>query len=415
MKNFFRALIPTPLLGAYHYVLAMLGALLYGFPSRKLVVVGVTGTKGKSSTTELIAHILRTAGYKTASASTIRFSIGAESERNLFKMTMPGRFFLQKLLRRAVESGCTHAVVEMTSEGALQHRHRGIALDALVFLNLAPEHLERHGGMEAYAQAKLTIAQHLARSSKRPRIIVANQDDAYGQRFLDVAADIKAPFSLREVEPYTADEGGSRFTYKGELFTTTLPGLFNLKNCLAALKVAEALGVSLPDIRRALQEATTLPGRQQRIERGQPFSVIVDNAHTPDSLTALFETFKHRRRIGLIGSMGGGRDTWNRPEKGRIAETYCDVVVISNEDPCDEDPEAILHAIANGCTKKKPLIILDRREAIAAALKAARPGDVVLITGKGTDPYILGPRGSKTPWSDADVAAEELIRLGFGA
>jgi UDP-N-acetylmuramoyl-L-alanyl-D-glutamate--2,6-diaminopimelate ligase len=413
MKTFIRSLIPPPLLSAYHLTLAYAGAVVYRFPSRKLVVIAVTGTKGKSSTVELIAELLAGAGIKVASASTIRFSINGKHERNLYKMTMPGRFFLQHFLRRAIDAGCTHAVVEMTSEGALQHRHKGVELDALVFTNLQPEHLERHGSFEAYAAAKLSLAKHLEQSPKRLRSIVANVDDAYGQKFLNTKVEIRAPYSLKDAEPYSADDTGARFVWRGVLFSVSLPGVFNLQNCLAALTLGEVLGLSLKDMKRALEHITLIPGRAERIEAGQPFSVVVDYAHTPDSLKALFEAYKNKRTIAVIGSTGGGRDTWNRPLKGKVTDEYADVAYITNEDPYDEDPQAILAEIAKGFANKKPKIILDRRSAIAAALKEAKDGNVVLITGKGTDPYIMGARDTKEPWSDAQVAKEELAKLGY--
>src|SRR3989344_8143015 len=172
-----RRFIPKKLLNLYHLGWAYMGAMWYRFPSKKLFVIAVTGTKGKSTVADLIRAILHEAGHKVALASTIRFAIAEDSEPNLFKMTMPGRSYLQQFLRKAVDAHCTHAVIEMTSEGAAQFRHRGIALDALVFTNLQPEHLESHGGMEQYALAKLSLAKHLESSPKRPRYIVANIDD----------------------------------------------------------------------------------------------------------------------------------------------------------------------------------------------------------------------------------------------
>lgn len=421
MKSLLKQLTPAPLLGLYHKAWALGGAALHHNPSKSLVLIGVTGTKGKSSVTELIAALLRAGGHKVAVASTIHFVIDEEVERNLYKMTMPGRARLQAFLRRAVAAGCTHAVVEMTSEGAKQYRHLGLEMDALVFTNLAPEHLESHGGIENYAAAKLELARALSRSPKRPRIIVANADDAYGARFLAVDADIKAPFSLKDASAYTADDRSVRFVWRETLFTVPLPGLFSLKNCLAALTLGEALGLNRQDMRNALEHIAPIAGRAERVERGQPFGVVVDFAHTPDSLQALFEAYastplgtgKSRRMICVIGSMGGGRDTWNRPEKGKLAEQYCDLVFIANEDPCDEDPQKILHEIAAGCTHKKPQLFLDRRAAIRESLKAAHEGDVVLLTGKGTDPYILGPNGTKEPWSERAVVEEELAKMGY--
>ena len=161
----------------YHYKLALLGTLVYRFPSRKIKVVGVTGTKGKSSVVEILAAILEKAGFKVASQSTVRFKIGKEIRRNLFKMTMPGRFFIQKFLRQAVGAKCDYAVIEITSEGARQYRHKFIALDALIFTNLAPEHIESHGGYEKYLDAKLSIARALSKSSKKTKFMIANADD----------------------------------------------------------------------------------------------------------------------------------------------------------------------------------------------------------------------------------------------
>lgn len=414
MKTFIKKLIPKKALGAYHYALAMLGAFLYNFPAKKLTVIAVTGTKGKSSTVEIIHAILTEAGYTTAAASTIRFVIGDESERNLFKMTMPGRFFLQKFLRKAVQKGATHAVLEMTSEGAKQFRHKGIELDALVFTNLSPEHLESHGSLENYILAKLSLARHLEDSKKRPRYMIANGDDPVGKRFLETKVEVVLPFTLSMAEPYSVDDKAIRFVWKkGQFFTVPLPGLFNLKNILAALTLGEAMNIPLETMHKALERMHPISGRAERVGISQPYTVLVDYAHTPDSLRALFETFKTKRIIAVMGSTGGGRDKWKRAEMGKIAEEYCDTVFLTNEDPYDEDPQAIINDLAKGFAKKKPHIIIDRRAAIREALREAKDGDAVLITGKGTDPYIMGPNGSKQEWSDKKVAEEELKKLGY--
>jgi UDP-N-acetylmuramoyl-L-alanyl-D-glutamate--2,6-diaminopimelate ligase len=312
-------------------------------------------------------------------------------------------------LRKAVDAGCTHAVIEMTSEGARQFRHKGIELDALIFTNLQPEHIESHGSMEAYVKAKLKLAQHLENSPKRPRFIVANVDDKYGKDFLNIDVEHHLPFSLIDANPYTADDTSVRFVYKGgTLFTAPMPGLFNLKNILAAITLCDALGIPHTTMRKALEHVPAVAGRAESVECGQDFRVVVDYAHTPDSLQALLETYKGKDIICVMGSTGGGRDQWKRPEMGRIADEFASSAILTNEDPYDEDPNKIVNEIASGFTIHKPHIILDRREAIAAAFKMAQKGSVVLITGKGTDPYIMGPRGSKQPWSDKKVAEEEL-------
>jgi UDP-N-acetylmuramoyl-L-alanyl-D-glutamate--2,6-diaminopimelate ligase len=398
------------LLAPYHYAWAVLAAPWYGFPARKLTVIGVTGTKGKSSVVEMLSAILSAAGNKTALAGTIRFAIGDESRPNLFKMTLPGRGFIQKFLAEAVEKNCTHAVVEITSEAALQYRHLGLDLDALIFTNLQKEHVESHGSMENYFRAKFRIAESLVRSQKRPRIIVANADDARGAAFLAIPVEKQIPFSLTDVVDTHTDEQGVSFLYGGTHFTLPLPGEFNILNALAAIKTAETCGVPLATCAKALRELSRISGRVERIETGQDFIAVVDYAHTPDSLRALYGAFPTHRKICVLGNTGGGRDTWKRPEMGRIADLACDHVILTNEDPYDEDPRAIVDAMAAGM-KRVPEIIMDRREAIRAALAAARPGDAVLISGKGTDPFIMGAKGSRLPWSDAQVVREELERL----
>jgi UDP-N-acetylmuramoyl-L-alanyl-D-glutamate--2,6-diaminopimelate ligase len=180
-------------------------------------------------------------------------------------------------------------------------------------------------------------------------------------------------------------------------------------NALAVIKAAEFLDVPLQKIAEGLAALERIPGRTERIEEGQDFQAIVDYAHTPDSLKALYEAYP-TRRICVLGNTGGGRDTWKRPEMGKIAETYCDVVILTNEDPYDEDPRAIVDAMAAGMDTK-PEIIMDRRAAIARALSLAKAGDAVLITGKGTDPYIMEANNVRTPWSDAQVVREELQKI----
>lgn len=409
LKEFLKKVTPAPLMAGYHFCLGFVGALVYRFPSRSLLVIAVTGTKGKSSTTEMVNAILEEAGYKTALLNSIRIKKGAASEPNLMRMSMPGRFFIQHFLGDAKQAGCTAAILEMTSEGARQNRHRGIALDALVFTNLAPEHIESHGSYEAYADAKFKIGQQLARSGKRPRIIVANADDAQSPRYLALPVERSIPFSLSRQEPWHADEHGGYFTLEGAKVEVKLPGKFSLENALAASLLARSLGIDAAVIGRALGKLSRIPGRAERIEAGQPFAVVVDYAHTPDSLRALYEAYKSARKICVMGATGGGRDTWKRPVMGKIAEEYCDTVILTNEDPYDEDPRAIVDALASGMARA-PEIVMDRREAIARGIARAGGGDAVLITGKGTDPCICVADGKKIPWSDASVAREEIAK-----
>jgi len=448
---------------AYHYILSLLGTIIYGFPYKKLIIIGITGTKGKTTTAELVNAILEAAGYKTALQSTLRFKIGDKEKRNLYKMSMPGRFFMQKFLRDAVNAGCTHAVLEMTSEGAKQFRHKFIYPDALIFTNLAPEHIESHGSYENYLKAKLSIAKELESQKKssmkkvwpskarRPEdflkrsffsgpVIIANTDDKEGEKFLALNIKNKVPYSLNDAIGIKSNEKCSSFQVGKMIIHSKLPGIFNVSNMLGAIAYAKFVGIKEDAIKKGLENINFVRGRMEKINEGQNFDVVVDYAHTPDSLRAVYETYAPRltqttprenassqkenkyKLICVLGNTGGGRDTWKRPEMGKIADEYCDQIILTNEDPYDEDPVKIIEEVKAGIKNKLPEIIMDRRAAINKAIRKAhtlrlaslaqgtgnKSAIAVLITGKGTDPYIMEANSKKTPWDDATVAREEL-------
>ncbi|MFA6503203.1 MAG: UDP-N-acetylmuramyl-tripeptide synthetase [Candidatus Paceibacterota bacterium] len=412
LKKIVPEAVVRPLRPLYHRVLSFTMALSYGFPAKKLTVIGITGTKGKSTVAEMVFAILRAAGHKTALVSTIRFAVEDDSEPNRYKMTLQGRGFAQAFMHKALRAGCTHLVIEVTSESVLQYRHWFLDLDGLIVTNIQREHIERHGSFENYVEAKRAIVTTLARSPKASRVLVANADVPESAAFLSAPVTRAIGFSESELTDVSGDDRTVRFGYKGEHFVLPLAGAFNAVNALAAVKLCEAFGVSLAVSARALAALPKVKGRMEHIDAGQDFIAVVDYAHTPDSLQALYSAFPNRRKICVLGNTGGGRDAWKRPLMGGIADTACEKVILTNEDPYDEDPRAIIDAVAAGM-QRTPEVILDRREAIRAALRAARMGDAVLVSGKGTDPYIMGPRGSKTPWSDAQVVHEELERLHF--
>ncbi|HEC30779.1 MAG TPA: UDP-N-acetylmuramoyl-L-alanyl-D-glutamate--2,6-diaminopimelate ligase [Candidatus Yonathbacteria bacterium] len=395
----------------YHYLLSLASALFYGFPSRDIYVIGVTGTKGKTSTVELVNAILEEIGKKTALASTLRFKIGDKTTPNLRKMTMPGRFFTQRFLRKAVRAGCGYAIIEMTSEGTKQFRHKFISLDALIFTNLSPEHIESHGSYEKYVSAKLKIAKALSSSRKKNRIIVVNRDDKEGAKFLQVHVPYKFTYSLDEAKPFKSGDRQSTFTFGNKKILLRLPGVFNIYNALAAATFAKGINIPEEHIVQALERFGGIRGRMEYIDEGQPFDCIVDYAHTADSLEKVYKTLEKSPLVCVLGGTGGGRDARKRKTMGSIADTYCEHIILTNEDPYDEDPRNIIGNIAEGIQNKEYKIIMDRRQAIARACSLAKEGATVIITGKGTDPYIMGAKGNKLPWDDAQVAREEITKI----
>jgi UDP-N-acetylmuramyl-tripeptide synthetase len=411
----FKKYIPTKIFSffqpAYHYMIVLIAAIIYRFPSRKIRVIGVTGTKGKSTTTEIISAILEEAGYKTAVSNTIRHKIDKESVDNKFRMSMPGKFFSQGFIRRAVDAKCDFVIIEMTSQGSLQYRHKFIHLDTFVFTNLSPEHLEAHGSYENYLNSKVKIACEMIKSKKENRTIIANIDDKESSRFLACQSDKKLTFSIKDLSPFEIKSEGVDFSFAGKLVHSSLSGIFNLYNILAGITCAKSFGVSDEVVIRAIEKFNGVRGRVEKIIAGQDFTAIVDYAHTPDSLEKLYQVFEKSRNICVLGGTGGGRDIWKRKEMGRIADQYCDEIILTNEDPYDEDPIKIVNDVAQGIVNQEPKIIMDRRSAIAEAVKIAKTGDTLLITGKGTDPYIMGSNGSKEAWDDATVTREEILKL----
>ncbi len=427
MKKLLKKIIPQWVLEIYHWKLALIGALVYGWPSRKLKVIGVTGTKGKSTVVILAGKVLAEGGQKIGWISSLTINDGKKEIMNPYHMTMPGRFFIQKTLRAMVKNGCEYALAEVTSEGVKQHRHRFIKWAGAVFTNLAPEHLEAHGGFEKYRAAKMKL---FAATSKNPESFgVYNLDDENAEYFLAYELKSKYGYGIKcqnpndkfpindkfQISNVKLNANGSEFEINGVKFKTNLLGEFNIYNCAAAAAVGQACGVPLEEAAQALGEIQSIPGRLEIINEGQEFTVVVDLAHTPDSFEKVFKLFNglnQGRIISVFGSAGGGRDKWKRPELGRIASVKSDILIITNEDPYDESPEEICQEIAAGCQNTKPEIILGRRTAIARALSLAQKGDLVLILGKGTEQIMVIGK-NKMEWDDRIVTREELKKLTF--
>jgi len=419
LLNIGRKIIPKPVFEffqpAYHLTLAYLAALIYGFPSRKLKVIGVTGTKGKSSTVYFLSRILEGVGYKTAAISTIQFKIAEKEWPNSLKMTMPGRFAIQSFLAKAVKAGCQFVVLEVSSQGVLQNRHRFINFDTAVFTKLAPEHIEAHGSFENYKKYKLKFFEYVKNNH------VINKDDKYFQEFYNVPAKNKITYSASL--PASQAEVLRAGDYKN--LKLKLWGDFNLANAAAAVKTAEIYGIDAEKSGKILENIESLPGRMELIDPpasgGQKFKVIVDYAHTPDSMEAVYGSLKPKlsadaKLLCVFGATGGGRDKWKRPEYGRISERYCDEIILTNEDPYDESPEEILRQIETGFSsvesvKSKVHKVLDRKEAIQKGISLAKEGDIVIITGKGSETTMMVAGGKKIPFDDRAVVREELKKF----
>ncbi|MFH1207468.1 MAG: UDP-N-acetylmuramoyl-L-alanyl-D-glutamate--2,6-diaminopimelate ligase [Patescibacteria group bacterium] len=434
MKALIKKFIPQSLLNWYHLALAHIGAELYGFPSRQMIIIGVTGTKGKSTTAYLIAKVLESAGYKVGLTTTVLFKIAEREWSNDLKQTMPGRFKLQKMLRQMVKAGCQYAVIETSSEGISQHRHVGIDYDIAVFTNLSPEHIESHGSFENYRAAKLSLFKELAHGYRKvidghlvKKIVVANSDDSEGSKFLATAADGQWAYGLHVDTPALSDdvevvfseqvkvsETGSEFAVNHVLFRLPLLGKFNIYNALAAIAVGMSQHIELGHIKVALEKVTGLPGRMEEIKNDKGFRVFVDYAHEPASLEAVYQTlktFQPKKIISVLGSQGGGRDKAKRPILGRLAAEYTDHIIVTNEDPYNEDPQAIINEVADGVlqmARGKVEKILDRKQALKRAIELAQPGDIVIVTGKGGETKMALKNGKLVDWSDAVILKELL-------
>jgi len=392
----------------YHYLLSIGGAIRYGFPAYSgVTIIGITGTKGKTSTVEFVKGILEASGNKVASTSTIHFTIGDKEIKNKYKMSMPGRFFMQSFISRAKKASCSHIVLEITSEGSKFFRNKWIPLDVLIFTNLEPEHIENHGGFENYKQAKINMLKWL----KKGATLVANEDNEHHVDFLKANKQESITYSLDELDQKISNNGGIVFSFGDVRIQSPIRGDFMISNMLAAAKVGKVLEINDKTIKEGIESVKNIPGRIEQIDMGQDFSVVVDYAHTPESLKAIYEAFNGKEIIGILGNTGGGRDKWKRPEMAKIAAKYCSKIILTNEDPYDEDPQSIVNEMYKAIEGKNTEIVLDRREAIKTALELAESNSAVIITGKGTDPYIMGANGEKTPWSDKEVIQEELKGL----
>ncbi len=421
--------------------LAVAAAWWYGDPARELGVIGITGTDGKTTTSFLAAAALEAAGLATGLVGTVETRVGGTRERHATHVTTPGAPELQATLRAMVSAGDQAAVLETTSHALELGRVAGISYDAAVFTNLTHEHLELHGTFERYRDAKVRLFEMLAGQAKTtaarqwPKVAVINLDDASAPWFVRAAEAAGANVvgygaaAGAAVRPTRVQEDAQRLRIAydapsgpGEV-SLRLAGRFNVHNSLAVVALGEGLGLDPASVRAGLEAVTGVPGRMERIDAGQPFGVIVDYAHSPASLETVLDL------LGPVASAAGGglivvfgsageRDTAKRAVMGRVAGERCRLVIAADEDPRGEDGAAIVAEIVAGAVSAgriagvDALGIPDRRAAIREALARARPGDIVLLAGKGHEATILYADHA-LPWDEAVVARQTLAVMGW--
>lgn len=426
LKKIIKKIIGPRVLSFYHWSLAKVATLYYGNPSNKIIVIGVTGTNGKTTTVNFISQYLEYLGEKTGVMSTVNFKIDDKEWLNDKKMTMLGRFQTQRLLSQMVKAGCGYVVVETSSQGIEQFRHVGINYDVVVFTNLMPEHIEAHGSFENYRAAKEKLFAHLVenkhkkiRGKKINKVIISNSDDKETERLQKYKVDKFVSYGIDKSADHQAQdigtEGGVHFLADGFLINTNFLGRFTVYNILASLAVIKELNF---DIAKASQCILSgVPGRQEWVETSQNFRIMVDYAPEPEGLKNLYkalESINKNRLIHVLGSCGGGRDKARQPILGNLAGANADIVIVTNEDPYDDDPMEIIENVAKGAVEagKRPghnlFKVAERRKGIATALKLAQKDDLILITGKGAEQFICGANGQMEPWDDRKVVKELL-------
>ena len=438
MKAMLKKFIPSSLLKAirplYHGLMAWGAGVYFGNPSLKVVVIGVTGTAGKSSTVNVLGHILNSSGKKTGFITTTNYSYGGESFLNKHGLSMPNEWLLQTQLAEMVKSGCEFAIVECTSEGLAQNRHSGITFDLAVFTNLSAAHLDSHGSMENYRAAKGKLFASLNQSKKKSffpkKIIGVNLDDRNAEYFLKFPADNYFGISMGEAKEFlgrvniftigeVTTEITSKFKVQDTHFSVSTPGEFSIYNAMMAIATANTLGVSLGEAASAMETFTGVPGRMENIENSRGLQIIVDYACEPRHFEQVLPAVRSLTRgklIHVFGSTGGHRDVSKRFVFGKLAAQSADEIIVTNDDVYDSDPVEIAQNIEHGIQQVQGEarkvshyeIILDRKTAIKKALEIARMGDTILFTGKGSEQFLVLPENKRIPWDERVIIKQEL-------
>ncbi|HBI33934.1 MAG TPA: UDP-N-acetylmuramoyl-L-alanyl-D-glutamate--2,6-diaminopimelate ligase [Candidatus Moranbacteria bacterium] len=441
-----KQLIPQSIKNLYHLAQAIVANVWFGFPSKKIKVIGVTGTDGKTTTVQMITKILEEAGNpvepgghgarKVAMASTINFKINGVEEKNLSHFTTESSFAIQKFIKKAVKEGCEYLVLETSSHSLDQYRVWGVEYKTAVITNITREHLDYHKTMEKYRAAKKKLFEI---SAKNNGTIIVNADMEKPEEFLDFNVDKKFAYTTnleknadldsrlrgndkKDIEIIQAENielgiNFSKFEIRNSKFTLNIPGMFNVENALAATCVGLSEEIELETIKEALAKIKGVAGRMEAVENDLGLHILVDFALTPNALERLYSTLFQAKNpnskiIAIFGSCGD-RDRGKRPIMGEVVSKYADVVILTNDEPYHEKPEQIIEEIAVGIKNKTEgqnfWKIIDRREAIKKALEIAQAVDIICITGMGNfETMVVGDK--KIPWNDRKVIEEELRR-----
>lgn len=427
MKRFISRLVPQKIKNIYHLAQAIVACVFFsagwrtqtGKNSKKLKVIGVTGTNGKTTTTQFIARILERAGYQVAVASTINFQIGERKWVNASKFTTLSSWQLQKFLREAAQADCDYAVIETSSHALDQNRVWGIHYTIAVITNVTREHLDYHKTIAEYRLAK----RKLFLSAKQVVINLDMEDPKYFHTNTKQTAlfySVKNQRANLFADKIELKRDGADFTLAGIQLHLNMTGMFNIENALAAIGVARLLDIDFSVAREALESIKNVPGRMESVSNTRGLNIIIDYAVTPDAFEKLYAAILPLKLFGakIIHVFGacGERDCGKRPIMGAIASRYADIIILTNEDPYYEDPERIIDDIERGVIKntvssktadKDYFRIFDRREAIRQALTLAKSGDTILITGKGAE-VTMAIGDKRLPWNEREVI-EELL------
>ncbi|HYH10834.1 MAG TPA: UDP-N-acetylmuramoyl-L-alanyl-D-glutamate--2,6-diaminopimelate ligase, partial [Thermomicrobiales bacterium] len=415
--------------GSSRAALAQVACTFYGDPSHELTVIGITGTDGKTTTTAMLESILNGTGRQAGAIGTVGVRIGDGTSYDLGHQTTPESNHVQRYLREMVTAGTTHAVIEATSHGLVTHRLDGVRFAAGGVTNITHEHLEFHKTIENYRRAKATL---LERTGEVRGVVVINNDDVGARSVVPYATGarvvtygLEGEVDLRAEHIDHAGTGVSFDVVAGDDITRVelpMAGMFNVSNALCAIGLATGCGVRLEEAARALSQATPVSGRMQPIDAGQPFRVIVDYAHTPESLRTILSLLRAQYRDGrliVVTGSAGERDVEKRPMQGEVCARIADVTIVTSEDPRNEDPDAIIDEIVVGAERAGAVrgesvrAVTHRRDALRAAFEIARPGDCVLLAGKGHETSIIWGY-EHVPWNEAAIA-EELLREMIGS